>query len=352
VVVAFFFLNLLFLVVQILKIATLAVGVGLGLQDMLQIVLYSLPSFAVFTIPISVLTGVLLGLGRMTADGELIALAGAGLSNLGLSRVPAVIGLAASLLAFCVAGWLAPAANMALRRALVDLSRRHIAQSLDPGQFFDDIPGVVLFPRRGAGATGDFDGFMMFDRRPGRARHLLFASQAKVRPGRVGNFLDLFLTRGEMHAFDWRQGLYSLAQFEKALVAIDIDRLVDERTRFISPTDSLDLSELAAAAGERAGDLHKQVVFYAAWQRRFAFPAAAFFFALLACALGAAGKLGGRRRILLFSTVVVAAYYLLSRAADAIADKAWLHPALTAWIPDMLVCGLACWLLLRGRRAG
>ncbi len=353
VLVAFFFLNILFLVVQILKIATLAVGVGLGLMDMLHIVLYSLPSFAVFTIPIAVLTGVLLGLGRMTADGELVALAGAGVSNLGLSAVPAVIGVAASLMAFCFASWVAPAANMALRRTFVDLSKRHIAASLDPGRFFDDIPGVVLFPRRTAGAPGEFDGLMMFDRRPGRARHLLFAARAKVKPGRTGNFLDLNLAGGEVHVLDRRRKLYSLAMFEKASVAIDIDRLVDERTRFISPADSLDLSELAAVAGERSRSPREQAVYSAAWQRRFAFPAAAFFFSLLACALGATGKLRGRRRTLPYSAGVVAAYYLLSRAGDAVAGKAWLHPALVAWLPDIIIFGLACWLLvLRGRRAG
>jgi len=349
---AFFSLNLLFVVVQLLKVAEVAVGVGMGVGDLVGLTVYFLPGFAVFTIPISVLCGVLLGFGRLTGDGELVAFASAGISNLRLSHMPFLLGLVAVALSFVTAAWLAPWSTTALHRAFVDLSKRHVAYSLRPGRFFEEIPGVVLYPRAAAAGQDAFDGFMMYDRRPGRTRHLLVARRARVGPGRGGNFLALELQDGQVHVRDKPRRLYSLASFASGEIGIDIERVIYDRTRFISPTERLGLSGLAAAARDERLSQRERRVHLAAWHRRFAFPLAGLLFALLGCALGTSGRLPGRRRTLLASVIIVAGYYLSMRAGDAMSTKGW-PVLLAAWMPDMLVGALAIGLMwYRARRPG
>ncbi|MBN2493239.1 MAG: LptF/LptG family permease [Deltaproteobacteria bacterium] len=344
VLVALVSVNLLFVVIQLLKMGELAFGAGLGLADLLRVTLLFVPGFAVLTIPVAVLTGVLLGLGRMAEDRELVALAAAGLSPVRLARVPVAIGLVAALMCVCLTVSIAPRAARDLHAAFVDLAKRHVVASLKPGRFFEELPRVVLYPRA-AETAGGFDGFLVHDYRPGKPRHTLVASRARVIPVAGGNGLQLDLEDGQVHARQ-RGGLYSVASFESARVVLDIDRLVQDRTRLMPPAAGMSLGELAAAAGGPTELCRLRV----AWHKRFAFPVACLVFGLLGAALGASGRLRGRRRTLLAAVVAVAGFYLLTRLGDVAADHGWLPPAGAAWAPDVLTLGLSALLLARARR--
>jgi lipopolysaccharide export system permease protein len=353
VVTAFLSLNLLFLVVQLLKVAELAVGVGLGTGDLFKITLLFLPGFAVFTIPISVLTGVLLAFGRLAEDGELVALGSAGISTLQISVVPLGLGVAAGLFSMGIAGFAAPASTAELHRTFVGLSRQHVAYSLHPGQFFEEIPGVVLYPHRQGEQADSWDGFLMYDRRPGRAHHILVARRARVEPAGEKKQLSLELHDGEVHARNRPERLYTIARFARARVGIDIERLIYDRTRFISSSEQMTLGELSSASRNLSLPPQKRAAYASTLHRRFAFPVAAVLFSLLGCALGASGKLRGRRRTLLASVLVVASFYLLMRIGDAAVSKGWLNAAPAAWIPNFLVAALLVWLFERqSRRPG
>ncbi len=346
---SFVSLNLLFLVVQLLKVAELAAGAGLGLFDLLGVSLLFLPSFCVLTIPISVLTGVLLGFGRMASDGELVGLAGAGISAGRVAVSPLVIGLVAAVLAFAVASAAVPASSSALHRAFVEMSKRHVAGSLEPGRFYEEIPRMVLYPKAAGGEEGVYNGLLLFDRRPERGNHLVVARRAEVRPLKDANLLALSLEDGEVHARG-REEVYSIARFGRAEINIDIQRLVADRTRFLPAMEQMTLSELQAASRNPGLTRRTRNLGASAWHRRFAFPAASLVFALLGCALGLSGRLRGRRRTLVAAVVVVAAYYILMRLGDAVVDKGWLHPAAAAWLPDLIV--LAAGLVWMARREG
>lgn len=346
---SFVSLNLLFLVVQLLKVAELAAGAGLGLPALLRVALLFLPGFCVLTIPISVLAGVLLGFGRLAAEGELVGLAGAGLSARRITVSPLVLGLAATGLAMAVAGLLVPASTAALHRAFVDMSKRQVAASLDPGRFYEEIPQMVLYPQRAGQEPGTYEGFLVFDHRPDRARHLVVASRARIQPRQDGNFLVLSFERGEVHARGQR-GLYSVARFGRAEINIDINKLVADRTRFLPALEQMSLPELAAAAEDPYRTRRERNLSASAWHRRFAFPAASLAFALLGCALGLTGRLRGRRRTLVVAVLVVAAYYVFMRLGDAVVDKGWLGPAPAAWLPDFLVLAVGFWWMVRRER--
>src|SRR6201984_2732463 len=86
---------------------------GSGAQ-IARLFLYVVPGVLIFTIPMAVLVGVLLGLGRMSADSDIIAL-----TALGISRQRMLVPLAALALRRAIATgtftlWFEPAAFRAL----------------------------------------------------------------------------------------------------------------------------------------------------------------------------------------------------------------------------------------------
>jgi lipopolysaccharide export system permease protein len=343
----FFSLNLLFLVVQLLKIGEVAFGAGLLLSDLLQISVLFLPGFCVFTIPISVLTGVLLGFGRMAADKEIIAFLSAGISSTRMAIAPAFLGIVATLIAGGVASQIAPASTMTLKQTLVDLSRRHIVASLEAGRFYEDIPKVVLYPREVEKGSKEWNGFLVFDCRSQNFCHTLAARRAKISPRSDRNALNLFLRDGELHGEAKPDGEYSLARFGTGTVSMDIEWLVSTRTRFIPDMEQMSLEELAIGATDNRLTQRQQNILAAAWHRRFAFPLASVLFALLGTALTASGKLRGSRGTLVVAVVMITLYYLMMRFGDALVVAGVLQPAFAAWLPNILVAATAGLRLIR-----
>ncbi len=333
----FFSLNLLFLIVQLLKIGGLAFGAGFTLTDLIQVSVLFLPGFCVFTIPIAVLTGVLLGFGRMAADREVIAFLGAGISSTRLSVAPAILGVMGALAAGGVASQIAPASNLALKEIVAELTRRHTVASLEAGRFYEDIPNVVLYPRQMEPNGKEWNGFLVFDCRSQDSCHTLMARRAEISPRSDRNALNFLLKNGELHGEAMPGDEYSRARFDTGNISMDIERLVSERTRFIPDVEQLSLRELAAGATDGSLTRRERNILTAAWHRRFAFPLASVLFALMGTALTAAGKLRGWRGTLVTAVTMITLYYLLMRFGDALVVAGVLQPAFAAWLPDFLV---------------
>ncbi|MGH9731465.1 MAG: LptF/LptG family permease, partial [Candidatus Acidiferrales bacterium] len=70
------------------------------------LLLSSLPPVLIFTLPMSMLVGVLIGLGRLSADSEIVALNASGVSLRRLLVPIGAIALTATILAFSITLWL------------------------------------------------------------------------------------------------------------------------------------------------------------------------------------------------------------------------------------------------------
>src|SRR5580700_10259228 len=94
---------------RLLKLTEMVVNRGVTLSDVAGLIGYIMPAFLELTFPMAVLLGVLMGVGRMSGDRELIAARACGMSLYRLA-VP-VIGFAfviwaiSSWLAFSVRPW-------------------------------------------------------------------------------------------------------------------------------------------------------------------------------------------------------------------------------------------------------
>ena len=80
-----FFINIVFLIfvflmAKILNIMNMVINYEVGLWEILQVILYSIPYFLVFITPISTMLSILLTFMRMSGDNEVIALRSGGVS--------------------------------------------------------------------------------------------------------------------------------------------------------------------------------------------------------------------------------------------------------------------------------
>src|SRR5436190_2494774 len=105
-----------------------------------RVLLTLLPQALSLTIPVAVLLGILVGLARMSADRELVAMQACGVSLMRLFRpiaLVATLGTAATAYEVIVA---LPDANQTFRTIAFGLVKEKVENNVKPHVFFDEFP--------------------------------------------------------------------------------------------------------------------------------------------------------------------------------------------------------------------
>src|SRR4030088_1455545 len=134
-----------FFVPQLVRLMELFVRhTGSGTQ-ILKLFLCIFPAVFTFTIPMAVLIGVLLGLGRMSADSELIALTALGIGRRRILLPVGVMALTGALVTLAMTAWLGPLALRTFRSLQADLITSQVSFQLQPRVFDERFPRLGLF---------------------------------------------------------------------------------------------------------------------------------------------------------------------------------------------------------------
>ena len=123
--------------------------------SVMEVVLFLMPNFFMVTIPMAVLVGVLLGLSRLAADSEIIAMRASGLGIGYFVRVAAIVAVGGTLIGLFNSLYVAPRAN----QGILELDKALASQAtyeIQPRVFYEDFKNTVLYVqdvRSGAGAA-------------------------------------------------------------------------------------------------------------------------------------------------------------------------------------------------------
>ena len=115
------------------------------LSDVFEIFLFTLPNLLKFTIPMSVLVGVLLGLSRMASDSEIIAIRASGLGIGYFVRVSAIVAVCGTVLGLANTLYLAPRSNQAILNMEQALETSQASYEIQPRVFYEDFKNLVLY---------------------------------------------------------------------------------------------------------------------------------------------------------------------------------------------------------------
>ena len=106
-----------------------------------------LPQALGLTIPMAVLVGVLIGLGRMSGDRESVALLACGVSPYRLLRPIGALALITTAVTAYVMIVAIPDANQTFREITFAVVTQKVETDIQPRVFYQDFPGWVLYAR-------------------------------------------------------------------------------------------------------------------------------------------------------------------------------------------------------------
>jgi LPS export ABC transporter permease LptF/LPS export ABC transporter permease LptG len=326
-----------FFVPQLVRLTALFVRhTGSGAQ-IAELFLCIFPGVFAFTIPMAILIGVLLGLGRMSADSEIIALTALGIGRRRILLPVGVLAVTGAVLTLAMTLWLGPVAVRTLRSLEAALSTSQLNFLVQPRVFDERFPRMVLYVNDISASGTQWRGVFLAEAGGENGSRLTLAENAIViADPRVGK-LELHLRGGTTHEFDRNDpDHYSVTAFGQSDLPIEVTEAEPQPTRKVK-NDERSMGELLAEQGPDWREARVE------FHRRLAFPAACFAFALIAVPIGAQPRRGGRAAGSLIAVLLIAAYYLALIMGSGMARQGNLPPVIGLWMANILlvIAGLA-----------
>jgi lipopolysaccharide export system permease protein len=338
----------------IVRVLDHLIGAGFAVEDLLRMVSLLATTLAIYALPVSFLFGVLLAIGRMASDVEIVAMRACGVGMRGLLAPIALIGAALSLstLALCLEA--EPAARREMSATIRNLVLR--GASVEPGRF-NTVGDRTLYADAREGARG-LRGILISDRTDPKRPFLVFAEAGEMHFDEERAELQLSLERGDVHLESPEDDgdRYQRLGFDRLEYKIDVADMVAPVNR--RRAREMPLAELRATVDRIASDgaanlnLREEPTAYAAHlERRYALPAAPVLFALVGVPLGMQRKRGARSYGVLLCALLAFGYYALQSFCESLAVEKGFPPRLAMWLPNIAFAAAGTAMLVHARRS-
>ena len=170
---------------QVLRFLDFMLNRGLGVGDFLYLTGLMLPQLLLMLIPVSLGVAVIYTYNRLTVESELIVLNAVGVSKWQLAKPTLMMGLAAAVLCYVLAIYLAPSANAHFRDIRVFFRDKYASVLLEEDVFNNPIDGVTVFVRE-RDDKNNLAGILLHDSRDPKQTVTMLADRGRMEQGSSG----------------------------------------------------------------------------------------------------------------------------------------------------------------------
>lgn len=321
----------------------LAKGVSWGTAA--RIIWTAVPQAAGLTIPMSLLVGLLVGLGRLSADRESVALLACGVSPYRLLRPVGILGLVAGAATLYVMLVSIPDANQTFREITFEVISKRIESDIHPRVFFQDFPGWVLYARDepDPGNSGWKDLLVTRTDEAAGTRTVYLARRGRMVINRAERKVHMVLEDGNQYSIS-KEGQADTFRFPGSFVlslnpdavfpTINIQRGPNEKT----------IAELRHDMDDKIKNgisPHPEII---TMQQKFSIPVACLVFALVGLALGMSVARDGKLAGFVVGIAVIFAYYVVFLLAESLTKGYYADPAAVKAGGRFMAAHLARWI--------
>jgi LPS export ABC transporter permease LptG/LPS export ABC transporter permease LptF len=331
------------------RILELVVRASAPLPSVAEIFFYTVPLALTYTIPMSVLVGILIGLSRLAADSEITAMRASGMGVWNFGRVLAIFVVAAWLLALGNGLYLAPYSLASLGHLEDQLKGSQVSFEVQPRVFYEGFPKIVLYVQDVHTAQGAaiWKGVFLADiSDPANPRITLAHEGILVPEGQ--DRLHLHLIDGSTHETDPRLAdHYQISTFQQTDIPLDLPSTENKADEQV-PVGLVSTGALRDYA-------HRVDPVSARWyliefHRRFALPTACLVLAMVGIPLGLSSKKSGKSGGFVLTIALVFIYYFVSLIGVSLARQGKVGPMLGAWLATIVFFVAGAILLWQAER--
>ena len=328
-----------------------------------KLFLLSLPPFFPLTVPFGVLVGILIGLGRMSSDGEITAMRAGGVPSRTVVPPVMVFALLGSLVAGCASLWVTPLAIRSSLRVANRLLAAQVTADVQARVFDEQFPNMVLYigDVQPGGTLAVWRHVFMADITPAEQRssgtraqvdgpRITVAEQAIAVPDVAHNRIQLSLRNASNHevAKDVMTGIHTHSGHDEQILEAQASPELKAKGYTEMPTRQL---MAVARAAQRASS--EYVESNIELQRRLTLPIACLTLALVGIPLGISTRKGGRSASYIMAIVLAFfCYYLGFITLTGLARQRSIGVVAAAWLPNIVFALVGLVFLIRLEKPG
>ncbi|MBF0178067.1 MAG: LptF/LptG family permease [Magnetococcales bacterium] len=325
-------LTFLVLLPQIVKLMYLWVDSTLSIGILLHMTVLILPKFVVATLPMALLLGILLALGRLSQESEMVILRTSGVSLYQIARPIAILVLLATGFSL----WLNWVAVPQSHQHFYQIKSAMLARStlaIKSNTFQQILPGLTLYVREQQLPERILWGILIHDQRNADEPETVVARQGRLHHDSLGH-LALYLEEGSRQRLLPGGGLRRLD-----FVTFDMDLGLDGNPADDPETRALATYSFSALyqAVDQGTPEHVRLA-RMEWHHRLAIPAATCILGLLAIPLGLQqGHRSGRGFGFVLAILVLMLHFTLITLGELLAHRHVLDPLPGYGAPNVLM---------------
>ena len=195
--IATFFITLFVLVMQFFwKYIDDLVGKGLALTDIMKLTAYVSTTVIPYSLPISILISSIMTFGNLGESFELIAIKSSGISLMRFMRPVLVVSFLTSIVAFLIANYVMPVANLKFATMLYDIRVAKPAFDIKEGIFYDKIPGYSIKVGKKEKDGNGIGNIIIYENQFSLQDNIIIAEKGKMQISEDKKFLEFDLENG------------------------------------------------------------------------------------------------------------------------------------------------------------
>lgn len=330
------------------KSAQLIIRSGVAAATVGKLLLLSLPWIVVMTIPMSLLFGILIAVGRLSSDSELVAIRASGISLFSLYRPILVLSVLLTAVNAYLMIVVLPEGNHALQQLRLEIITQSLSDEVEPRIPHTGWQNKVLYVFEAPPGDHRWKGTFLADAIPTQQNEVIIAQWGQA--SAEGDEVLLFLENASTHVVDFAHPEdYQLAHYEsiETKLATSSPQAVTSVKRSLR---ELPFDELVARTEDPAYPQETRNLARIEVHKKLGIPAACLVFGLLGLPLGFSKVRGGRSSGFAISIGVILLYYVLLNAGDDFAREGKVPAWLAVWFPNIALLAVGLFLLARRNR--
>ena len=299
----------------------------------------------------SLLLTILLALGRLSSDGEIIAMKSSGISIYQLAFPIVIFSSIAFLLTTTLTLYAYPWGFRSLKNLAFKLAKTQSEVGIQERVFNDDFAGMIIYVDKTEAKGNKMQGVFISDKRDPNISTSIIAKEGYIASDPESMVVSFRLLDGTFHRIERDLRSYQSGNFNTYDINLDLKAALtgikSQRKKYREMTLAGLRKTIDNSSLEENPKLNEIKVEY---YKKFTIPFVCFVMVLLGIPLGIRNMRGGKSYGFVISLLVLLIYYLLLISAEALGKSGNIPPLVSMWMPNILLGFLGIYLFINASK--
>jgi lipopolysaccharide export system permease protein len=332
-----------------LDLGDLVITRGVKFVNILNLILYTLPSLLWLSIPMGFLMAVLTGLGRLSMDNEIIAMHSLGIGNTSFLKPVLTLGLLLFLLCFVIGSVGVPWGRSSLNLLVYRILQESATAGIEPKAFNDQFADLIIYAENVSPEENALGEIIISDYRSDFPETII-AKMGKIETNPKTLTNTLTLSEGSVHQYEAEMGRYRLIRFEEYALSLSTDSESGNRLVDLSEENPAEMTLSRLKKLSNSKDPVAARTFKIHYQEKFSLPFSCIVFGLFSIPLGIRFKRSGKAIGFSSSLLIVFFYYILLGIGRNFGSQGVIPAQLAPWLPNLTFGFLGVYLFFQTSR--